>query len=598
MKSRFFSPLLALIGLGLVFSPSAFAEDGQRKKREERRALKMSQMDNVQSQSAAYRKAAHLKRLESIKKAKSMLAGGTLTGEQKAMMKFRLAELYFEEGRYIYLNEMAAFEKEYDACFNAPNCNSDKMEPDNKKSQKKQKSAIRLYKDILANNPQYQRADQVLFFLGSALQEIKKPDEAVKHFTRLTRTYGSSNYLPDAYVQIGEYYFDKNNAFKALSNYKNATKYKNSPKYGFAKYKLAWCYYNVGDYGLVIEHMKFVVSYSQSSEGSDKKRMTLQEEALKDLVRFFADAGEMEEAYNYFSRLGKKNLISSMLKRLAGMYFEQGKFEQCINTYRRLIAENPQSTKAPDYQNEIILAKQKMNRKEETIAEINRLLRDYGKDSAWARANSANPDAIKKASSHVERSLRVVAINYHNEAKKLGQGRAAKKTFALAETAYRTYLKEFPSGKQTYSIRYAFSELLYKLKKFDEAYVQYLEVVKIDPKGKHSQFCAEAAYFAALEMVKRETREGKIQKRIFKTDIEPKELSEWEKNLLFTMDNYSSVYPDSKDTIKYLYESGELLFSKNRLDEASERYKKVISMNPKSKQATNAAKGIVDALAF
>ena len=43
-----------------------------------------------------------------------------------------------------------------------------------------------------------------------------------------------------------------------------------------------------------------------------------------------------------------------MLKRLGRMYFEQGKFEQAIETYRRLITEEPQSPAAPDYQNEII----------------------------------------------------------------------------------------------------------------------------------------------------------------------------------------------------------------------------------------------------
>ena len=48
---------------------------------------------------------------------------------------------------------------------------------------------------------------------------------------------------------------------------------------------------------------------------------------LKDLVRFFADAGDMQEAENYFRSLGKVELYNKMLKRLAKMYFEQGKFE-------------------------------------------------------------------------------------------------------------------------------------------------------------------------------------------------------------------------------------------------------------------------------
>ena len=100
------------------------------------------------------------------------------------------------------------------------------------------------------------------------------------------------------------------------------------------------------------------------------------------------------------------------------------------------------------------------------------------------------------------------------------------------------------------------------------------------------------------QSVKIEEKEGKVQKRKGSTDIEPKELSDWEQKLLSAMDSFTATYPNSKDTTKWLYESGELLFSKNLLDQASERYQTVIAREPRSKQAKNSAKGIVDALAF
>ena len=63
------------------------------------------------------------------------------------------------------------------------------------------------------------------------------------------------------------------------------------------------------------------------------------------------------------------------------MYFEQGKFELSVTTYRKLIAENADSPEAPNYQNEIINAYQKMNEKEQTLNEIQKLLKNYGKNS-------------------------------------------------------------------------------------------------------------------------------------------------------------------------------------------------------------------------
>ena len=589
--------LLAMASLGgrPAIAAGDSGSDSDREKKEERRVLKADDLD-APTLSEAYRAMAREKRHESMEFLKDILANRAPQGTQKAEMMLRLADLYFEEGRDIYLTEMKNFEEEYDKCFNTPGCDADAMQPDNSESRKWQERSIKLYRAILDNYPQYQRADEATYYLASALQDIGRREEAVQEFTRLVRTYPESKFIPDAYVQIGEYYFDKNNAYKALIAYQKAARYKDSDKYAFAKYKLAWCYYNVGEYGKAIDTMKSVVAYSMTQqEGQDdKKRLTLQDEALKDLVRFFADAGEMDEAYAYFNKLGKKDLIRAMLKRLASTYFEQGKFEECIQTYRRLIAEDPQSEDAPEYQNEIILAYQKIGRKKETVAEIQRMLETYGKNSAWARANSSNQEAIKKAQDYIEKNLRTVAINYHNEAKKLGTGRAAKESYALAYKAYTVYLQEFPEGKHAYDMRYAFGELLYKIKKYDEAYEQYMKVVEIDPKGSHSKFCAESAIHAADQMVKRTggtpTASG--------NKTEPVPLSEWEEKLVKACDQYSKLFPNEKNTKNVIYKSAYVLYNHNMFKEASDRFRVVISMDPKSREAEQAANLILDSFAL
>ncbi len=583
---------------------SAFAQDDEDREAKEdgRRVLRARDVTEV-NLSEEYRKLARQKRHESMRFLKEILSQGTAQGEQKAEMILRLADLYFEEGRDIYLDEMEKFNAVYDACFNDERCDTATLNQDEytEESRDWQDKSIKLYRQILANYPQYQRADEATFYLASALLDTKQQDEAVKEFTRLVRTYPESKWVPDAYVLIGEYYFEKNNAYKALVAYQKAATYRDSSKYAFALYKLAWCYYNVGEYGKGIDTMKTVVAHAMSTaEANDpnkKSKIQLQEEALKDLVRFFADAGEMDEAYAYFNKLGKKDLIRSMLKRLATTYFEQGKFEQCVQTYRRLIAEDPQSKDAPDYQNEIIGAYMKMGKKQETVAEIDRLLKTYGKNSAWARANASNQDALKTAADYIEKNLRKVAINYHDEAKKLGTGSAARETYALAYKAYAVYLTEFPDSQYSYDVRYAFGELLYKIKKYDEAYSQYMKVVEIDPQGKHSEFCSESAIFAADEMIKREKGAGGAAPNPGKA-TEAIELTEWEGKLLAALDQYSKLFPNSDKTKNIIYKSAYLLYNKNHFKDASDRFRVVIGMDPSSKEAEQAANLILDSFAL
>jgi tetratricopeptide (TPR) repeat protein len=563
---------------------SAFAQDDEDReaKEEGRRVLRARDVTDV-NMSEEYRKLARQKRHESMRFLKEILSQGTAQGEQKAEMILRLADLYFEEGRDIYLDEMKKYQEVYDACFNDERCDTRTINQEEYtvESRDWQAKSIKLYRQILANYPQYQRADEATFYLASALLDTDQADAAVKEFTRLVRTYPESKWVPDAYVLIGEYYFEKNNAYKALVAYQKAATYRDSSKYAFALYKLAWCYYNVGEYGKGIDTMKTVVAHamstSESNDPNKKSKIQLQDEALKDLVRFFADAGEMDEAYAYFNKLGKKDLIRSMLKRLATTYFEQGKFEQCVQTYRRLIAEDPQSKDAPDYQND-------------------RLLKTYGKNSAWARANASNPDALKVAADYIEKNLRKVAINYHDEAKKLGTGSAARETYALAYKAYSVYLTEFPDSQYSYDVRYAFGELLYKIKKYDEAYAQYMKVVEIDQKGKHSEFCAESAIFAADEMMKRESKAGGSPNPGKAT--EAIELTEWEGKSLAALDQYAKLFPASDKTKNIIYKSAYLLYNKNHFKDASDRFRVVIGMDPGSKEAEQAANLILDSFAL
>ncbi len=565
---------------------------------DDRRKLSARDMEANEDPSSEFARQAEEKRIQSIDFLKGLLAEDDIEGDRKAEMMLRLADLYFQQGRAVYLREMAAFDRKYDACVEDEKCDDQAMfnaGADNDESAEWQNKSITLYTQILNNYPRYARAGDATFYLGMALQDLGRRKEGVKQFVKLTKQYPDSDYVPDAYVNIGEYYFDENNAYKALLAYKKAAANRNHGKYSFALYKLAWCYYNVGEYGKAIDTMKSVVAFTQTQQENKSKAIELQDEALKDLVRFFADAGEMSEAYEYFNKLGKKELIRSMLKRLASMYLEQGKNEQAIQTYRRLINEDSNSPDNPDYQTEIIKAYKKIGNKEETLQEVDRLLKTYGKSSAWARANASNQDAVKAAEKSIEKNLRSVAVDYHNLARKLKTGSEAMKTYGLAETAYTVYLENFPKSSHAYEVRYAIGELKWTLKKFDEAYDQYMKVVEIDPKGKHSRFCAESAIFAAEELIKKDGG-SKIDGKTKKVDknVQPEELTGNEQKLIAACAQFAKLYPGGAKTKNAIYKSGYLLYNKYRFAEAAEQFNLVIKMDPKSREAEQAANLILD----
>ena len=90
------SSLLTLLAFGIFYSPISSAEE---EKRVERRRLKVNDMKD-EDLSEALRNEAHKKNLELISMYEEHLKDKNIEGEQRAMLMFRLAEKYFEEGRF------------------------------------------------------------------------------------------------------------------------------------------------------------------------------------------------------------------------------------------------------------------------------------------------------------------------------------------------------------------------------------------------------------------------------------------------------------------------------------------------------------------
>ncbi len=589
--------VLAALALDTVVAHEAMAQGAEE---ENRKALSLDQLERQTSQSAEYRRLAEQKRMESIDRLKDLLSQSP-EGDRKAEMMLRLADLYFEQGRSLYLEEMETYQVAYDQCFNTAKDPSecDKMNPDNAGSGSWYGKCIKLYEAVLRGYPRYARADQATFYLGMTHQEMRKPEDALSAFQKLVKLYPDSSFVADAYLMIGDYYFEKNDAFPALRAYLKASSYKDAPRYPYAMYKLAWSYYNVEEYGKAIDTMKAVVAYSMSDQSSESRAIKLEEEALKDLVRFFADAGELDEAYDYFTKLGRKELIRSMLKRLAGLYFEQGKFDQSVETYRRLIAETPTHVENPGYQEEIITAYRKMSQKDRVLDEIRRLRSDYGRSSAWWRANAAQPDAQKSADDTIEKALRKTATEFNQEARDLQKAKHPRsaEAFQAAVDAYYVYLEDYSKSANAYNVHYDFGELMWTLKRYEEAYREYMTVVDMDPKGPRSIFCAESAIFAAEELVKKEGG-GAIQiKKVNVTkDVQPEPLTDWEKNLVAACKRYSDLYPGDSKVEEAIYKSAFLLYNRFHFTEAADQFRSVISRWPKGRNAEFSANLILDAL--
>jgi len=158
---------------------------------------------------------------------------------------FRLAELYWEESKFFFFESNRKYDDVLRARADKNTSAAAQAEAEQKDILKKslsyQAMAIDQYRTIIKKYPKYKRMDEVLFFLGHNMWESDKKEQAATVYMKLVKDHPKSKYLPDAYLAIGQFYFDGSKGqreplLEALGNFKKAATFTASKVYGFALY--------------------------------------------------------------------------------------------------------------------------------------------------------------------------------------------------------------------------------------------------------------------------------------------------------------------------------------------------------------------------
>ncbi len=440
-------------------------------------------------------KAADDKRDEQIKSIQELMKTVS-DGPTRAELTFRLAELFWDKSRFVIGGEMIDFDKAIKKWEENGRKGAEPV-PSHKKSDVYKKQALANYQIILDKYPEYPRRDEVLYIMASNKYEAGQKDKAVAHYWELIKQYPQSEYVGDAYLAMGEHYFTGNDVIKAQKAFKKALETKKPKVYSYALYKLAWCDYNLQDWDAAIKKFKAVVKYSneQNAKQKDRDNVQLKSEALNDLTLTFTHVEAVDEAYDYLKKEGGDQKAQRLTAKLAGIYMEQGKFDQTIQTYRLLINQYPDHPDCPDYQSSIVAAFFKLNKRDEIRVEVKRLVDLYRPGTPWWKKNEKNERTTARALETAEERMRELVTDTHQIYTKLKKLDDAE----LARDMYSDYLKVFPSTEHAYRLRFFYAEILWDLGDWPKAAEQYDNTVENDKASSYKgEYTRQAAYNSIL----------------------------------------------------------------------------------------------------
>lgn len=407
------------------------------------------------------------KTIRFLKKTANDLPSGS--GARLEMLE-RILNLTLEQATYVAGEEQDIYDlrwKEWDSKGRKG------REPflDHSRSDEKWKHVYAYSRMIAKEYPSGRHTDQVTYNGAIALTFLGQESKAVREYLRIIKMFPSSPVAGDAHFSVGDYYFDRNKFSKALQHYRASIKFRRSQRYGWALFKLAWCYYNLGQYKQALNGWKKTIIYSDRS--GDKSGQRLKEEAMRDMVFAYAELRQTEEAIQFYRKHGAEEFISRLLKLLAQTLSDQGKFSTAVNIWKKLLALYPDSEEAFDAQTEIVALTYEEKNYRSLWNEIEVLMKRYHPGSRWAQSLEKND---RERVAEAQKTIRKLLLYYPKMVHKEAQKKNDSMGYRYAKYGYQIFLRAYPKGYEVPEVMEYLADLEYFSGNYQEAGKLYLSI--------------------------------------------------------------------------------------------------------------------------
>lgn len=501
----------------------------------------------------------------------------------------RLAELYVEKSNIVDARK----QDEYDIKLRDFEAGRTRVKPvlNQTVAREYNKRAIQLYEWFLKDFPSDSKIPQALFFLGYNNFELGNIQAGTEYYGQLTSRYPQSQFAGEAHFALGENYFENEKWTDAYKEYAYLIKNSRHNLHTIALYKAAWCLYRLGRTEDGIKYLDYIVKNGRTGVGGESQSgkrvdsIRLENEALKDLVVFFADTGDTKRAVSYFSRINTKE-SRNCIERLAYYLSDKGNRDGARDTFRYLISLDPNSRKNFEYQYQIVQNYFFSKNSPEFKTELYRWVSGYNSKSAWYAKNSQDQSFINKSNQLREQTLRNYILQQHQTAQ---NSRAAYSQQSALE-GYKLYFQEFPNSLLADNMHFFYAELLYDMGKYSDAATEYSIVVNQYP---NSQYAEKASQDILLSLEKALPKEDEMQKRVGNS-LNPVSLDENTQKFIKAGAAYLQKYPKSEKAVEIKFRIGRLYYLTNNFDPAEKQFKEIVQTYPNTKYSEYSANLLLD----
>lgn len=539
-------------------------------------------------------------RLQSLRSTYGLLRDKSIPESEKFELYLRLGQVHLERHDFLKHAEMrtyekkhAAYEKKVQKLLKAgKKAEARKLkEPQyaEKASKGELRKSIAALKTAIKKYPKERRLDVALFTMGQS-HLLLKEKIGKDYLVKMIKKFPKSTLIPDANLAVAEFLFEKNQVKESLPYYSVLLKHKDHKGYLYAVYKMGWANYKLSFdednknkfLTKALAGFKLVIRQSEKQKWS--KKFNLREEALNDIVKVFAEIGEIEPAREYFMAKNTPERFYFTVMSIGEKLTEAGKNKQAVEAYDVVRIEDSKGPHITKVYRQII----KNHESTGQMKEVNKTFEDWashvGRKGMWFQKESGvEPDKAKEAFEEFEKSLHHYSTKYHKLAQK-----ASNKNFLLAAAQlYKLYLSQFDDTARATEIRFYLADTLLGFKKYEQSGSQFMIVFK----SKYGEKYKKEALDNALYSFEGALETAKFPKTAEFASLQaPEEIPELKKKYLDALESLVIYLPKDKRLVKSKHAIASILYDYGHYDNALEKFVAITKDHPKDKLADSSAK--------
>ena len=362
------------------------------------------------------------------------------------------------------------------------------------------RSAIEIYTRLLEQQPDYPRADAVLYQLARAWEAEGRPDLALARLDELVTRFPRSPHTAEAQFRRGEILFsdqrwhDAEMAYAAVIATESATAFHDQ-----ALYKHGWALFKQSETDLSGRSFLALLDRMLVDPAAEEGAVPLaslsraDREIVEDTVRALSiqfaalDGGaSLDRALDAH---GVPPYAWLLYASLGDLMVEKERYTDAADAYRSFVRRDPTNRHAPELQGRAIDAYLKGGFAGPALEAKQEFVNLYGFDGPfWRdRDRAAAPEVVAQLQSH----LRDVSRYQHATA----QASGARADYTAAAASYRKYLEFFPDDPELAASNYMLADVLFEAQDYRAATEEYERTAYGYPANARS---ADAAYAALV----------------------------------------------------------------------------------------------------